>query len=170
MTYFGPHRIAPLLVTLDDEECETSRRVGKKRNDESSGYDHVAGFEGDGEQIHIEGAAGECAFHKGMGLVWNQSSGTFKLPDARHNIQIRTATCKAYRPPDGFGTLIVRPRDDPRDLFALVVGHMPYFAIMGWIEGERARHKDYRRTEADRPSAWFVPNRFLHKNLDDLLR
>jgi hypothetical protein len=159
-------RLAPLFVELDDDDIARSRRLATAWTVKNKRQNH--GYDGDRMAISFPGALGECAFHKALGLVWAELTETYKMPDASWNIQIRTAPCKVERPPPGFGTLIVRHDDDPRDNYALVAGNCPYFVLLGWITGSGARQDHFVREEAGRPPAWFVPNSVLNKNLDEM--
>ena len=168
-------RMAPLYVTLDDAEIRLATETGRARRitcearnakDETGFNEHHP----DHELANIQGVWGEIAFCKVMGFSYQQLDGTMCLPDARWYIQIRCAPCRAPKPPIGFGRLIHRVIDDPRDRFTLVVGNPPYFVLLGWIDGHLMRQEKWLRYEAGRPPAWFVPNEVLNKNMDELLR
>ena len=103
-------------------------------------------------QIHIEGACGELAASKALGVQWPGSVDTFKSgDDVPGGWQIRTRSRMDYE-------LIVRP-DDPDDaLFLLVLGVAPHYVVKGWITGREAKRKEWSRSYGDRPAAYFVPH------------
>jgi hypothetical protein len=149
--------IAPIDVELSNEENVHATRIGHQRYRHSAGYAlKHGGGQADALKIDIVGALGELAFCKAVGFVW---------PPVRHDIQVRTAPCKAKRPPPGFGTLIVRADDDDRDRFVLVIGNAPHFRVVGWIGGWDAKRDRFIKQHADRPEAWFVPASDLHTDL-----
>lgn len=157
----GPALIAPIEVRLSEDEVRECHRVAKARVEASRSYKQKHGYNGRRFAIDLPGAAGECAGHKGLGLVWTGSVGTFKLPDARHNIQFRTAP--------RYGSMIVRPDDDRRDYYVLVQGKLPDFWIMGWMLGLDARREMWIRAPNRRPPAWFVPASALHLDFSEIL-
>jgi hypothetical protein len=161
---------APIEVVLSEAELDVVRRVARLRDEGAAGLEHTAGADpSTADYMGVYGAAGECAFCKGLGLHWSESVGTWKLPDVRWNIQVRTSPCKNDRPPEGFGRLIVRPDDDERDIYALVVGHIPNFVIVGWIAGFKAQRGEWWQAEAGRPPAWFVPAAALNPDFEEVL-
>jgi len=161
--------VAPIDVTLTDDEVARSVKVAEKRNAASCTFTQRHGYVGDPLAPDLPGAAGEAAFCKATGIVWSESVNTFKHADVRHNLQIRTAPCRAPKPPDGFGTLIVRDTDHPLDYFVLVAGRSPHFRVLGWISGADAKQDHWLRSESNRPPAWFVPNAALNKDLSEIL-
>jgi len=97
---------------------------------------------------HIEGAAGELAVAKTLGIYW-PGVGRLGGPDVG-TLQVRTA-----RPG---GRLIVHPSDADTDVFILVTGYLPEFTVQGWLYGHEAKNNAYwddpTGTERD---AFFVP-------------
>ena len=105
-----------------------------------------------GWRAHIEGAAGEMAFAKALGLYFGSTINEFKAPDVA-GIQVRTRSNHDYE-------LIVRA-DDADDLaYVLVTGSIPKFRVVGWSTGARA--KTFQpQTYGGRPPAYFVPHTHL---------
>jgi hypothetical protein len=171
--------MAPIAVQLNEGDIQRSVKVANQRyeNARSRSYRQTYELTGDHPEFDLHGALGECAFHKGLGLHWSELVGTFKLPDARWNIQIRCAPCKARRPPAGFGRLMIHPgfpqnpkADDPRDYFALVVGNTRYFSILGWILGRNGMRAEwFDKPAPTRAAAWFVPQRVLNRDFSRIL-
>lgn len=109
------------------------------------------GYEGDGWSEHIEGACGEIAVAKALGLYWNGSVDTFKLGDDVPGLQVRTRSRDTYE-------LIVRPNDPDDATWVLVTGRTPMFWIRGWIFGRDAKRQEWMQNHGGRPSAYFVPH------------
>jgi hypothetical protein len=161
--------IAPIDVELSEEEIAQATGIGVRRHRNSAGYQMKHGVSPEvALNIDITGSLGELAFCKAVGFVWPATVDHFKLADVSHNIQVRTAVCKARKPPDGFGTLIVRADDDDRDNFVLVVGNPPHYRVMGWIPGGFAKQDRWIKAHADRPDAWFVPSSGLFTDLSEV--
>jgi hypothetical protein len=104
--------------------------------------------------LHIEGACGELAAAKGLGVFWDGSINTFKRPDLP-GVQVRTRSRHEYE-------LIVRDDDAPGARFLLVTGQCPRYCVRGWILGADARRDAWRQTHGDREPAYFVPHAALH--------
>ena len=106
-------------------------------------------------QVHIEGACGELAAAKALGVEWTGTINTFKRgDDVPGGWQIRTRSRPEYE-------LIVRP-DDPDDaLFLLVLGVAPHYDVKGWISGREAKRTEWSRSHGNRPAAFFVPHAAL---------
>lgn len=107
-----------------------------------------------GWQIHVEGAAGEMAAAKALGMYWSGSVNTFKVGGDVGSVQVRTRSRSDY-------DLIVRADDRDGDVFVLVVGASPSFDVVGWILGRDAKRSEWLRTHGGRPSAYFVPQEAL---------
>jgi len=138
-------------ITLAPNEMTTAALVGASRALESKtrGLKDRHGFSGGCWETQIEGAAGEMAAAKAMGLYWDGSVNAFRKPDLP-GIQVRTRSQHGY-------DLIVRPDDSPDDLYVLVTGKMPEYQIHGWIRGSDAMQDRWLKEHGDRPPAYFVP-------------
>lgn len=98
--------------------------------------------------VDIEGACGELAAARALGLYWSGAAGVAKLPDVGGSVEVRTAAQ---------GRLILRP-DDPDDRrFVLVIGRVPTFDVCGWIYAGDGKRPEYAKAPNGRPPAWFVP-------------
>lgn len=110
-----------------------------------------------GWQDHCDGAIGELAFAKYLGVYWGGSVGTFlTVPDVAA-YEVRTNAAH-------WGDLIIRERDKADETaYVLVLSHaIPTFTMAGWMTGADARQdKWYRRGDVSRPPAWFVPQSAL---------
>lgn len=115
------------------------------------------GFNGLGWSEHIEGACGEMAVSKFLGVYWDGGIDTFKNADVGLTIQVRTRSSHSYE-------LIVRPDDYDDDIYVLVTGKCPTYRIWGHILGSEAKRDEYLQTHGNRPAAYFVP----HGKLNDI--
>jgi hypothetical protein len=147
-------------IHLEDYEIEMATEVGirRQREAERQGKKDRYGFRGDPYKIHIAGAIGELAVAKGLQVYWGGTVNTWGDADIGSRIQVRTR-------PDvkGRGELIVRPKDNPDDVFVLALGTAPDFKLPGWIAGKDAMKKKWLKDYAQRPPAYFVP----HESLND---
>jgi hypothetical protein len=109
----------------------------------------------DGWSNHIEGACGELAVAKLYNVHWPGSVNAFKSPDLGALIQIRTRSRHDY-------DLIVRDDDLDGDVYILVTGVAPDFAVRGWILGSDAKQQKWRAAHGGREVAFFVPQGALH--------
>ena len=107
------------------------------------------GYEGEGWNIHIEGACGEMAFAKAMNIYWDGSVNTYHHPDVG-GWQVRTRSRDGYE-------LLVRENDADDTPFVHVTGRCPVYVIHGWILGREAKQSRWLKTYGDRPPAYFVP-------------
>jgi hypothetical protein len=142
-----------MTVTLTWHELFLATLVGVKRQIEAlrKGKTNSHGFDGEeGWTVHIEGAAGEMAAAKAMGMYWSAPVNTFKGGGDVGKLQIRTRSNPNY-------DLIVREGDRDQDIFVLVTGRAPRFDVIGWIRGGDAKRAEWSKTHGGRPPAYFVP-------------
>jgi hypothetical protein len=112
-----------------------------------------------GWSVHIEGAAGEMALAKHKRVYWDGSVDVFKSAGDVGDIQVRTRSKSWYE-------LLVRKDDRDEDIFVLVTGLAPNFAIVGWAYGHEAKlipAKDH----GGREPAHFMPQGNL-RDIDTL--
>jgi hypothetical protein len=103
--------------------------------------------------LHVEGAAGECAVAKHLGLYWTGNIGDLRADDVG-TIQVRTRRRHDY-------DLLLHPEDPDDRVFILVTGRAPSFQIHGWIRAVDGKQKGWWKDPAgDRP-AYFVPQSAL---------
>lgn len=144
----------PTAIKLLWYEVAMGSEVGRLRQVGSiaKGASDAHGFSGAGWNEHIEGACGELAVAKALGVYWGGHVNNFTGPDLVHprgNIQVRTA--------GAHGHLIVRPGDSATDIWVLVTGKAPNYVIHGWILGADAKKPEYLKDWSGRPPAYFVP-------------
>lgn len=108
--------------------------------------------------MHIEGAAGELAAAKALGIYFSATVDTYKEEsDLPGGIEVRTRSQDYY-------DLLVRD-DDPADdtPFVLVVGRPPLLRVPGWLYAHEARsNPDWVKSYANRKPAYFIPQDALH--------
>lgn len=139
-------------VTLKKYEIEMAAWVGIRRNQSSieKNLRHTAGFNGDSERINIDGALGEIAVAKALGIYWDGSVDTWKADDLR-GMQVRATTHES-------GRLIIRQNDDDSSRFVLVVGRCPTFRVVGWIVAADAKRREYWGSlDPTREPSWNIP-------------
>lgn len=139
-------------ITLTRPELLLGAQIGSLRHIAAvkDGRRDQHGFTGDGWGIHIEGALGEIALCKALGIYWPATVNSFGKADALRDVQIRTRSRNDY-------DLIVRDGDKPHERFVLVTGLHGNYMIRGWILGAEAMQPQYRATHGDREEAYFVP-------------
>jgi hypothetical protein len=140
-------------ITLAWHEYAMASEIGRLRQLTSvrRGSQDNHGFTGLGWSEHIEGACGEMAVSKFLGVYWDGGIDTFKSADVGANIQVRTRSSHNYE-------LIVRPDDYDDDIYVLVTGKCPNYRIRGYIYGNEAKMSEYLQNHGNRPSAYFVPH------------
>ena len=130
----------------------------------SDGLQHRNGMsEEDGWRANIEGACGEMAAAKFLGVYWNGSINTYrKGGDLGANIEVKTRSRHDY-------DLLVRTYDVAKPkVYVLVTGNAPDFRVRGWIvlDGPQDCKDEWLKTYANRPEAWFIPVSALSQDWD----
>ena len=146
-------------VTLAWHEYAMASEIGRLRQLAAirRGSADQHGFNGLGWSEHIEGACGEMAVSKLLGVYWDGGIDTFKLPDIGSNVQVRTRSLHNYE-------LIIRSNDSNDDIFVLVTGRCPSYRVWGYVLGREGKRQEYLQTHGGRPAAYFVP----HSRLSDI--
>lgn len=130
--------------------------IGAKRNIEAKvrRLPDRHGFKGCGWDAHIEGACGEIATAKLLGLFWNGSINTFKDGGDVSGLEVRTRSESHY-------DLIIRDNDADTSIYILVIGACPTYRVLGWVRGVEGKRAEYRQAHGGRPGAYFVPQSVL---------
>ena len=112
-----------------------------------------------GWHTDIEAACAEMVVAKFLGMYWDYSVDTFKVPDVG-GIQVRHT---AY----DTGCLVIRDADSNDEIFLLVTGSSPEYFIRGWVTGYSGKKDEYLRYQ-DTPGgeAWFVPQESLRNPME----
>lgn len=104
----------------------------------------------------IEGAAGELAVAKALGIFWLPQIGDYKAEGDVGPYQVR---CNMSRRLDD---TILRPGDKPDAVYIGVLSLLPDVDVMGWIWGRDGMSEQYLRDGAPgRPPCFFVPRAAL---------
>jgi hypothetical protein len=147
----------PKWITLTRAEVMLAARCGVRRHVAAlfAGLQGAHGVNMDNAwSIHIEGACGELAFCRCYDLPWSESVNTFKAPDVGKRIQVRTRSLHDY-------DLLVRDADADDEIFQLVTGRAPRFAVRGAMLGAMAKRNEFKRRYGGRDPAYFVPQKLL---------
>jgi len=106
--------------------------------------------------IHIQGAAGEMAAAKALGIYAPLHLNSFKngASDLGHSLEVRYRSNPRY-------DLIVRKNDLDERGFILVRGHIPSLEVTGWIQGKDAKKEEFLSNYGDYGPAYFVPQQYL---------
>lgn len=150
-----------MQITLTWHEVMSASLVGVMRQVASlrDRRKHIAGMDAIGWTEHIEGACGEIAVAKALGVYWSAHVNNFSGDDLP-GIQIRTRRRQDW-------DLIVRPQDDDNARWVLVTGECPIYVVRGWIRGMDAKRNEWLSNHAGRPPAFFVPQSAL-RPMDEL--
>jgi hypothetical protein len=147
------------VVTLELYEQAVVRDVASRRHGESrkANLPHLYGAASTPEthmQIDIDGAGGEMALAKYLGIYWDCSVNTFHAKPDVGPYHVRTCSRDHY-------SLIVRPAD-PDGLYVLVAGTLPTFRIKGCFDVTKAAlDGGWWRNPRGQGEAWFIPQASL---------
>lgn len=108
-------------------------------------------------QWHVEGALGECAVAKALGLYWTGNLGNLRATDVGR-YQVRTRSRHDY-------DLILHPEDPDDDVYFLVTGLNGRYRIHGWILGRDGKRDEYWSDPAGGRPAYFVPQAALESDV-----
>lgn len=146
-------------VKLTSYEILTGAHVGIMRQTQNlkvrPGTDAHGASLSDGWQLNIEGALGEMALAKALGIYWNGNIGALDAGDVG-KFEARTTSREN-------GRLILHPSDSDWALFFLLTGVNGRYTIRGWIRGEIGKDAAYWSDPSGHGrSAYFVPQHRLH--------
>jgi hypothetical protein len=120
-----------------------ARRIRSMANGRQERFDPSRG---DPWGRDINGACGEMAVAKFLGVYWGGHVDTFRDADVGARIQVRWTSRDD-------GDLFVKPQDDPAHTFVLVTGFPPNLVIRGAFRGADAKQDD--RWDASLPEPAF---------------
>jgi len=146
-----------MRIKLTTAEIIQGAIAGILRNVQNiqEGRNHLHGAKKtDGWLMHIEGALGEMALAKALGVYW--SSGKRKGSDVGE-YEVRTTTGANNR-------LILHPDDPDDSRHYLVTGHNGDYVICGWIMGRDGKQERFWAdpSHKNRP-AFFIDQKYLTK-------
>jgi hypothetical protein len=150
-----------MKIVLAWHEAAMASDVGRMRHLASikAGLHDAHGLKTAGWSEHIEGACGEMAVAKALGIYWDGSVNSFSGDDLP-GLQIRTRSQDHY-------DLLIRRADSDNSTFVLVTGRCPHYAVRGWIRAADAKKPEFEQFHGGREAAYFVPQAALH-SLDTL--
>lgn len=105
-------------------------------------------------QADIEGAIGERALAKALGIYW-AGRGQFRGSDVGR-YEVRTTR-------HATGRLILHPADADEAIFWLVTGADGTYQVRGWIKGCDGKRQEYWADPKGGRAAYFVPQSALHR-------
>ena len=145
-------------VTLTWPEMWTAVMIGALRqiqNLAKGRQDEYDAPQDQGWEFHIQGACGEKAAAKDLGVYWSGNLGDLKADDVGP-FQVRTASGHGYH-------LLLHKKDQDEKKYILVTGTAPRFRLVGWCYGKEGKLKKYwwDKSKTKRP-AYFVPQTALH--------
>ena len=153
--------LTPIPITLEYKEFRLAAEVGIQRQsefikDKQEPRPGTYGIKVDdaGWSQHIEGAAGEMALAKHLGMYWNgipTEGGGDVGP-----YEVRTT-------PYPEGPLRLHKKDADDSKFVLVTGRALHFKLVGWIYARDGKKDEYwgNPWKNGRPAFW-VPHSDLH--------
>lgn len=157
-----------MISQLTPEEVEIGIVEGKLRNENAikgRADQHKYGFEGDNEEIHIQGCWSEIAAAKALGLKWDNGPWRRFSYDVGE-LQIRSTQLER-------GRLIIRPGDCDDDIFVFTpaIDQKTYtYELRGWIKASEGKRPIFYYDKNKRDPMFLVPEGYLspiHNPLPD---
>lgn len=149
-----------IQIHLRPPDQQWATEIGQRRWASSQRRKSKARFAGAKEQDHIDGAGGELAFARALGLPWPATVDVYKaVPDVFPNWEVRT-----FRRMRG---IKVAPEDPDDALVVWVAGKLPDYQIMGYIRAGGAKtHPEWYQDPGGRGRAIFLvpPHRIIEIN------
>lgn len=145
-----------LEVTLTWPEVMLGATVGIMRqvkNLKDGRQDRYGASVEDGWTLHIEGACGEQAVAKHLGMYWSGNLGNLKAADVG-SLQVRTRSRHNY-------DLLLHRTDADESAWVLVTGAAPRFSLRGWCFGREGKDEKFWKDPAGGRPAFFVPQSVL---------
>jgi len=102
----------------------------------------------------IEGSLAELAVAKYLGCYWDGSVNNFLGAD----IEIKGLRLQVRQTSYPEGHLIIHDKDRDNDIFILVIGTIPEYAIIGWLYGHEGKKNPTRTLRDFNKSFWVQQN------------
>jgi hypothetical protein len=99
---------------------------------------------------NIEGAAGEMAVAKHLGIYWSGSLGNYKADDVG-SYQVRTNTSRQWT------DMSIRTKDRDDRIYISVLSFLPEFVICGWLAGNDCKRQEWWRDGTPGRPCFWVP-------------
>jgi len=103
-------------------------------------------------QLHVEGALGEMALAKHLGIYWD-GKGQMRAPDVG-NVDVRTSVRDSAR-------LIIHESDPDDRFFFLLIGGNGRYRCVGGMYGRDGKRNEFWTDPAGGRPAYFVPQNKL---------
>ena len=140
-----------MIIKLSLAEMQIAAQVGIQRQIQNLKNGAVPAYGAGNKndwQLHIEGALGEMALAKHLGIYWD-GKGKMRAPDVG-DVDVRTRSKHTY-------DLIVHDRDDDGRFIYLLTGGNGTYRFHGGICARDAKHERYWKDPAGGRPAYFVP-------------
>jgi len=151
-------------ITLTTTELMVAAYVGSARNVQSltRGWASAAGLGASNTWTpNVEGAAGEMAVAKLLGIYWQPIVGNPQADDVGP-YQVRTNISRKH------DDLCLRPKDRDDRIYISVLSFIPEFLVLGFIRGADGKQPAWLRDGSpDRPKCFYIPRAAL-RDLADL--
>ena len=150
-----------MLIELNEGEIRLAvqagadRRIGAILNSSREVYGKMS--RGDYWGGDIEAVAAEISVAKALGMYWGPAASAAEdraAGDLPGGIQVRHTQYKT-------GRLLLHDRDDDDHRFVLVVGQIPVFTVVGWIQGGDGKRQVHWDDKLPRPT-FAVGQEHLH--------
>lgn len=135
---------------LSEGEHWLAEAVGQRRQWLNRERPDTYDFDGDGEAIHVQGAAAECAVARLLDRYWDALHDA-PGPGDVGKVEVRHTDHRG-------GGLIVHPKDEDTLPVVLVTGMAPLLVVHGWTwMGEAKQPRFWNTTKLHRNPGWLVP-------------
>ncbi len=140
-------------VELSNGEVLSAAQVGIMRHYASlkSGKPDAFGKAAEGGWTeHVEGALGELAVSKYLGIHWPATINTYRSQPDTGPYEVRTRSRHDY-------DLIIRESDRDDAIYILVTGICPIYCVRGWMVASEGKQPEFLQSYGHRPPAYFLP-------------
>jgi hypothetical protein len=144
-------------VVLTATEMMVASYVGSARNVQSliRGWQRTSGIKTDTWSSNVEGAAGEIAVAKLLGIYWQPIVGDLAADDVGP-YQVRTNMSRKH------DDLCLRPKDRDDRFYISVLSFAPEFLVLGFIAGADGKQAKWLRDGTPGfPQCFYVPRAAL---------
>lgn len=147
-----------MLIQLTPSEMFMAAQVGVMRQVENVKAGRVPAHgcgDANNWQIHCEGAMGECALAKALGIYWT-GKGRLRAPDVGE-VDVRTTEIPS-------GRLILHKEDPDDRAFYLLIGVNGRYEVKRWCYGREGKKDEFWEDPTGKGRwAYFVPQSELRR-------
>jgi hypothetical protein len=140
------------VVRLPIQEMRVAAYAGAERQllHIMQGTRDAYGYDGDGWDVHCDGAIAEYVVAKALNRFWLPVAANHRtLEGDVGRLQVRSTRLHA-------GSLILHHRDPDDAGYVLVIANPPTYRLAGWCYGHEGKRQHFWREDTGRP-AFFVP-------------